>query len=254
MIVQLVLWFFVGLLLGVAAYMIAPWAIVMNMSRGKRQKVTDWYISQATSAGQRLGLVNRQHAGATVTKTSWDPKRRAEKFCLDGEDEYVGDPANMMADLSGRPFGILSEAYDAVVEPWHLHVAERWREALHEDSDLWEVESEDGETVTLVQTAFDLKDRVKIVDLNALDVLQAGGADPRDREHAYENAKKSQEGFSSNVRLRDVAYMGTAFALTAGVTWFVSSYGGQVSGAVSGGGGGVSVPMLRVVEVMTWAF
>lgn len=230
------LWAVVGLLSGVLIFIATPILVGPYLGVGSRQRILDFYVSMAMVACGRAQLLRRLHGGHTIRASEYDSKHEAEKFSLGGETKHAEDVANLMSRLHNKPFGMVYEDSNVIVDPLHAEAGEIHSEQVaagkHQATE--RVTGEDGETREREVYTPDLPipEATRLVDLVHISSLVPGSAKLGDTEQAEEYVKISLEGFKSASTMEYMIVL-MGFGVGFGVVFLAMSQGGSITSSVS---------------------
>lgn len=227
LLIQLATWLLVGLLLGVLAY-VAAFVVVQPLDRQRRERVGDFYLSQ-TMRSIRQGAVVATQYGYTFSQIDYDSDRQSQAV-KSVDDAHVEDKGRLISRLSGRPFAIIDDRFNAVADPQYLQICHHAQEEWLDGRSEWAPDDGDG---LLARIHYRIPDRPEIVSPSAVEALQTGAADPETADHARENAIKSQEKFGRDMSLTDIMLFGILYLIGSASIWFMANYGSNASEAAT---------------------
>jgi hypothetical protein len=227
-------------LLGLVAFLTVPIAVGGLLPGRVQQRLGDFYIGLATTAGNRLAVVIRENGGLELQPMRFDVDKSAEEISIDGEDEHVGDDLGLVGWLHTQQFGIVDEQSSTFTDCLWAEIAERFRRHRERNHLQRVVAADGGDGQPRIQYTdlIPLDEQPRLVWPGEIAAVLAGNRTAKDAEIAYEQGVKSQEKFGRSVSLGQSLTIGIMFAIGAAMIWFVIKYGG-----VAGGADPVSVPI-----------
>jgi len=225
------IWGTLGLLLGVAAFIILPLILGILGGVELRDKLGRYYINQMMAVVGDAALVAREQGGLELTTVDFDPEFSADRASVAGKDGHLSDDLNLKSRLAGKPFGLALESHPVYISPLFAEFAEYVSNAK-ENGRLGL--RPDGGT----QLDFEIPDLPTVPDLRGTHRILEGDARRRFGVLSESWTAKSQEKFGKRVSLGQTMLLIIAFGVGSGMALLVIRYG-----TGSGGGGDLQVPI-----------
>jgi hypothetical protein len=222
-------WALLGLLLGLAGYVLLPWIFAFLGGVELRDRVGRYFIKQMQTVVGDSALVAREQGGVDFAPVSFDPEFSADRVTVGGETGHLSDDLNLKSRLAGKGFGIALESHPVYISPLFAEFASRASDALHDDR----LAIADGGA----RLDFEIAPDPIVPELRGAHRLLDGDARRRFGVLAQSWAEKSQEKFGKRVSIGQTLLLIGAFVAGSGMAFLVLKYGGDA------GGGGVEVPI-----------
>lgn len=226
-----IVWGLIGLLLGVASFVIVPWTLAFLGGVEMRDRVGRWFIDQMTTVMGDLALIAREQGGLALTTVSFDPDFGADKASVAGATGHLADDLNLKSRLSGKPFGIGLESHAVYISPLFAEFAAAASDAVHEGR--IGIRSDGG-----ARLDFEIPEVPPVPELRGTHRILDGDAGFQFGQLGNSWAAKSQEKFGKRVSLGQTLVLLGAFALGSGMAILALHVVGD-----DGGSAGVEVPI-----------
>lgn len=232
MIVTLLLWFTLGILVGVLAFF--GGLLTLPMSAPKRHAAAEYYTTVAQKLMGAAALVERG-TGYDIFSTNHDTDKNADKVDIDGQTAHVSNETGLKSTLAKKPFGLVAPPTEDIAVYLSPEIGE-FGEVESDRREHGELRDDDG-----YDPDVDLDPKRPMVKLRRhARAMIPGSRSLWDLSETVDLYRQSQAGFADSKSVQ-LMILVVAYGVGALITWLVATNAGGAAPT------GVDLPSLMLM-------